>query len=158
MTTGTHATFGRPPARAGHLPVRAAPPPAGVGRPPFRAAVVLGAALLLAGSAGCATEAGTAGSAATASPDTTTTTTSPALPSPSPTAARTRVTGSVTRGGSGPCYGLRADDGTLYALYNPRGVRLTLGERLTVGVEPLRLRIDCGPGTTVAVVTLDRLG
>ncbi|WP_229071825.1 hypothetical protein [Actinoplanes sp. DH11] len=61
------------------------------------------------------------------------------------------VSGMVTRGGTGPCYGLTADDGTKYALYGTDGVELTKGERVRVQVETTQLRIYCGPGDLMAM-------
>ena len=56
------------------------------------------------------------------------------------------VVGTVTRGGSGPCYGLVTDDGTEYALYNADGLALTHGTRVRVHVGPPSRQVDCGTG------------
>ena len=61
------------------------------------------------------------------------------------------VAGMVTRGGTGPCYGLIADDGTRYALYSTTGVELTKGARVKVLLETTQLRIYCGAGTLMAM-------
>ncbi|MFV2012411.1 MULTISPECIES: hypothetical protein [unclassified Micromonospora] len=56
------------------------------------------------------------------------------------------LVGTVTRGGTGPCYGLVTDDGTEHALYGDDGTTLTQHTRIRVKVAPLRIRIHCGPG------------
>ena len=65
------------------------------------------------------------------------------------------VVGTVTRGGSGPCYGLQTDDGTQYALYSAAGPTLTRGERVKVRTRPSRLRIDCGPGRFAEIAAIE---
>lgn len=61
------------------------------------------------------------------------------------------VAGMVTRGGTGPCYGLIADDGQRYALYSTAGTELVQGSRVKVKLETTMLRIYCGPGTLMAM-------
>jgi|GEM_PF-1655327 len=56
------------------------------------------------------------------------------------------LVGTVTRGGTGPCYGLVTDDGTEHALYGDDGTTLTQHTRIRAKVAPLRIRIYCGPG------------
>ncbi|WP_433373319.1 hypothetical protein ACQPZX_01630 [Actinoplanes sp. CA-142083] len=56
------------------------------------------------------------------------------------------IVGTVTAGGTGPCYGLETDDGVQYALYSTAGIRLDKGTRVRVKATPSRLRIHCGPG------------
>ncbi|MFI7539680.1 hypothetical protein [Actinoplanes sp. NPDC049599] len=73
------------------------------------------------------------------------------------TKATTVIVGTVSRGGSGPCYSLVTDDGVQYALYEAKGRALSTGIRITVDAVPSRLRIDCGPGTLVEVKTLTPL-
>jgi hypothetical protein len=77
----------------------------------------------------------------------------PTLPTPPrpqkrPTDEITGVwpTGTVTRGGSGPCYGFRDEGGRQYALYSNRKFELREGKRGRVRVATLALRIYCGPG------------
>jgi hypothetical protein len=65
------------------------------------------------------------------------------------------VSGSVTRGGQGPCYGFTADDGTKYALYNTDGLELTQGDRMKVNLETTLIRIYCGPGTLMAMTAAE---
>ncbi|MEV0730339.1 hypothetical protein [Polymorphospora sp. NPDC050346] len=62
------------------------------------------------------------------------------------------VTGLVVRGGNGPCFGVQNDDGKLYALHSSEGVRLQEGTFVRVKVEPLLLRINCGPGEHHSIV------
>lgn len=62
------------------------------------------------------------------------------------------VAGMVTRGGTGPCYGLIADDGTRYALHSTKGIELTKGARVKVNLETTMLRIYCGPGKLMAML------
>jgi hypothetical protein len=64
------------------------------------------------------------------------------------------VVGTVTRGGSGPCYGLQTDDGVDYALYSAGGQQLTRGTRVKVQTRPTRLRIDCGAGRFVEIAAI----
>jgi hypothetical protein len=56
------------------------------------------------------------------------------------------IVGTVTAGGTGPCYGLETDEGVQYALYSTAGIRLDRGTRVRVKGTPSRLRIYCGPG------------
>ncbi|MFY1635657.1 hypothetical protein ACN27F_20680 [Solwaraspora sp. WMMB335] len=56
------------------------------------------------------------------------------------------LVGTVTRGGTGPCYGLITDDGVEHALHSTDGTELTRHTRIRVKVAPLRIRIHCGPG------------
>ena len=58
------------------------------------------------------------------------------------------VLGTVTRGGSGPCYGLRTDDGTELALSGSTAGTLEPGDRIRalVRLPAERHVIDCGPG------------
>ena len=56
------------------------------------------------------------------------------------------IVGTVTAGGTGPCYGLVTDDGIKYALHSTAGTRLDKGARVRVQGTPAKIRIDCGPG------------
>ena len=62
------------------------------------------------------------------------------------------VSGMVTRGGKGPCYGLVTDEGTRYALYSTDGTELTKGDRVKAHLEPSLLRIYCGPGALMTML------
>jgi hypothetical protein len=103
-----------------------------------------------------------------------TTTSSPATPSerPLPTITLTDkppkeptdkqpstgwVAGMVTIGGTGPCYGLIADDGNRYALYSTAGINLKQGERVKVQLEATPLRIYCGPGDLMAMTDAETI-
>jgi hypothetical protein len=56
------------------------------------------------------------------------------------------IVGTVTAGGTGPCYGLETDEGVPYALHSTAGIRLDKGARVRVKATPSRLLIYCGPG------------
>ena len=68
------------------------------------------------------------------------------------------VVGTVTRGGSGPCYGLETDDGTEYAVHVPGGRVVTKGERVRVSVTPSTRPPDCGPGRPIEATAIEPLG
>jgi hypothetical protein len=67
------------------------------------------------------------------------------------------VAGMVTRGGTGPCYGLIADDGNRYALYSTAGIDLKQGDRVKVQLEASPLRIYCGPGDLMAMTDAETI-
>jgi hypothetical protein len=56
------------------------------------------------------------------------------------------IVGTVTAGGTGPCYGLETDEGQQYALHSTAGTRLDKGARIRIKATPARVRINCGPG------------
>ncbi|MGQ5264112.1 hypothetical protein ACTWLT_25545 [Micromonospora sp. ZYX-F-536] len=64
------------------------------------------------------------------------------------------VSGTVTRGGTGPCYGMVAEDGTEYALHGPDAGELRAGSFVTLRLAPLQARIACGPGKPMSIVPL----
>jgi hypothetical protein len=64
------------------------------------------------------------------------------------------VEGTVTRGGSGPCYGLVTFDGVAYAMYSDTGIKLAKGDHIRARVTPAKLRISCGEGTPVSMGTV----
>jgi hypothetical protein len=68
------------------------------------------------------------------------------------------IVGKVTRGGSGPCYGLLTVDGDEYALYSAKGIELEEGTTVRVRFEPLKLKIHCGPGRHVSLLEATVLG
>ena len=68
------------------------------------------------------------------------------------------ITGSVTKGGGGPCFGLKSDDGVQYAMHSTEARTLKPGDRVRVQVTPSRLRISCGDGTQVQLQALEALG
>ena len=71
---------------------------------------------------------------------------------PSDYLAGDMINGRVTKGGSGPCYGLETDDGVQYALHSTTGMTLEEGTYVRVKVAPLRLKIYCGPGAHLALL------
>jgi hypothetical protein len=64
------------------------------------------------------------------------------------------VEGTVTRGGSGPCYGMVTFDGVEYAMYSDAGVKLAKGDHIRARLSPAKLRISCGDGTPVSMGTV----
>ncbi|MDQ7908377.1 hypothetical protein RB614_28005 [Phytohabitans sp. ZYX-F-186] len=81
----------------------------------------------------------------------------PASPS-DPRPPKNVLVGRVTRGGSGPCYGMETDDGKQYALYSDAGTSLEVGTTIRVEAAPLLLKIDCGPGEPRSAVRIERVG
>jgi hypothetical protein len=68
------------------------------------------------------------------------------------------IVGRVTRGGTGPCYGLVTDDDVEYAMYSAAGPTLREGSTVRVRFEPLLLKINCGPGRHISAVEVAVLG
>ena len=66
------------------------------------------------------------------------------------------IEGTVTRGGTGPCYGLVTFDGVAYAMHSIKGIKLVKGEHIRAELTPAKLRIDCGEGITVSLGDLQR--
>jgi hypothetical protein len=66
------------------------------------------------------------------------------------------VEGTITRGGSGPCYGLVTFDGVAYAMYSGKGTELAVGDHIKAALTPAKLRIDCGEGIPVTMGALQR--
>ncbi|MEV4654950.1 hypothetical protein [Micromonospora sp. NPDC049301] len=62
------------------------------------------------------------------------------------------VAGHITRGGSGPCYGLVSEDGVEYALHGPGAGNLAQGSFVTLRISARSPRIDCGPGVPASIV------
>jgi hypothetical protein len=52
----------------------------------------------------------------------------------------------VSRGGSGPCYGVVTATGVGYALYSTQGFRLATGDRVRVRIIPGAIPVNCGSG------------
>jgi hypothetical protein len=67
------------------------------------------------------------------------------------------VAGLVTKGGSGPCYGVTTDDGTQYALHSTAGLQLPKGKYVRVRTAPSALRIYCGPGRLLDLVRVESI-
>jgi hypothetical protein len=68
------------------------------------------------------------------------------------------VVGVITRGGTGPCYGLAAEDGKTYALHSTEGITLTKNAHVRVKVIASRLRISCGEGQQVLLQAVEPIG
>ena len=64
------------------------------------------------------------------------------------------ITGKVTRGGSGPCYGITADNGQAYAVYSAKPAPLEQGARVKARLTPGRTPKNCGSGTPATLVRL----
>jgi len=67
------------------------------------------------------------------------------------------VVGTVTAGGSGPCYGLVTDNGKQYALHSTAGTTLKKGTRLRVRTKPADARVSCGAGKQVEMLAVEPL-
>jgi hypothetical protein len=65
------------------------------------------------------------------------------------------VVGVVTRGGSGPCFGVQTDDGVEYALYSGLHLTLTRGQYVRLRTALSDLRVDCGSGRFRAIVAVE---
>ena len=83
--------------------------------------------------------------------------TPPTSPPKSPTDALPTdvVVGRITKGGTGPCYGLITDDEKQYALYSTAGTALAEGQIVRVQTAPLLLKINCGPGEHRSIVKVE---
>ena len=64
------------------------------------------------------------------------------------------ITGKVTRGGSGPCYGITADDGEAYAVYSAKPAPLEVGTRVKARLTPGKTPRKCGSGTPATLARL----
>jgi hypothetical protein len=64
--------------------------------------------------------------------------------------------GTITRGGSGPCYGLVTFDGVAYAMHSTEGTVLAKGDHIRAELTPAKLRIDCGKGIPVSMGAIQR--
>ncbi|MBQ0979063.1 hypothetical protein [Micromonospora sp. M61] len=62
------------------------------------------------------------------------------------------ITGHITRGGGGPCYGLVAEDGRAYALHGPGYGNLTERSFVTLRIVARSSEVDCGVGVPVSIV------
>jgi hypothetical protein len=128
-----------------------------------RVVVLCSGLLFLAGCAQGAPPVDGPGSPAPAAPSTDAslpTFTRPTAPPEDPTDQikdTSIVVGLVTRGGSGPCYGLQTDNGTQYALYSNTKHELPRGKYVRVQTKPSLLRIDCGPGKLLEIVRVESI-
>ncbi|MGN9802879.1 hypothetical protein [Micromonospora sp. L32] len=86
----------------------------------------------------------------------------PRPPGPPKKPTDNRVTdvlaGRITRGGSGPCYGLVTDDGREYALHGSGMGVFGTGTTVLVTIAPGDPAHDCGPGTRASIVKISRVG
>ena len=57
------------------------------------------------------------------------------------------VAGRVVRGGAGPCYGVRTDDGKLYAVHSTSAGELEVGTTVLVKLGPARPRWTAVPAS-----------
>ncbi|MGC4895614.1 hypothetical protein [Micromonospora sp. DT31] len=62
------------------------------------------------------------------------------------------VAGWITRGGSGPCYGLMDENGTEYAVYGPNAGELRKGDLVTLRLTARDRSVDCGPGMPMRII------
>ncbi|WP_245666937.1 hypothetical protein [Micromonospora sediminicola] len=78
----------------------------------------------------------------------------PAGPPKKPTDNRPTgvVAGWITRGGSGPCYGLVDENGREYAVHGPEAGELREGDFVTLRLTSRDRSVDCGPGVPMRVV------
>jgi hypothetical protein len=67
------------------------------------------------------------------------------------------VIGRVTRGGSGPCYGVVDDDAVEYAVFSTAGVTLAEGATVRIRFDALKRAIDCGAGRRIHASKIDVL-
>ncbi|MFC3503849.1 hypothetical protein ACFOOK_23160 [Micromonospora krabiensis] len=67
------------------------------------------------------------------------------------------LAGRISRGGSGPCYGLTTDDGTEYALYGENLGTWPTGSWVRVTVGPASGTAECGPGIRKDLLTITRV-
>lgn len=61
------------------------------------------------------------------------------------------IEGTITRGGTGPCYGMVTFDGVTYAMYSDTGVKLAEGDHIQARLTPAKQRISCGDGIPVSL-------
>jgi hypothetical protein len=66
------------------------------------------------------------------------------------------IEGTITRGGTGPCYGLVTFDGVAYAMYSDTGTELAEGDHIRARLTPAKLRISCGEGIAVEMGAIQR--
>ncbi|MFC4148897.1 hypothetical protein ACFO0M_21800 [Micromonospora mangrovi] len=68
------------------------------------------------------------------------------------------LAGRITRGGTGPCYGLVTDDGREYALHGENMGTWGTGTWVRVTIGPPVSGVDCGPGTRVELRKIEPVG
>lgn len=67
------------------------------------------------------------------------------------------VVGQITQV-NGACYQLVDNEGRDWALYGTGVAKVAIGETVRVKVEPLTLKINCGPGQAARIVKLEVVG
>ncbi|PWU47618.1 hypothetical protein DLJ47_30115 [Micromonospora sp. S4605] len=84
----------------------------------------------------------------------------PTAPPSQPTDLRKAniLAGRITRGGTGPCYGLVTDDGREYALHGVGKGSFATGSWVRVTVGPADPAADCGPGTPASIIKISPVG
>jgi hypothetical protein len=68
------------------------------------------------------------------------------------------IVGRVTRGGSGPCYGVIDEDGTHFAVYSTAGMSLGVGATVRIRFEQPKRTIDCGAGRPIQAIQIAIVG
>jgi hypothetical protein len=68
------------------------------------------------------------------------------------------IVGVVTRGGSGPCYGIIDQDGTEFAVHSTAGLSFREGTTVRVRFQQPTQTIDCGTGRPIEAVHIAVLG
>ncbi|WP_319459753.1 hypothetical protein [Micromonospora sp. RTP1Z1] len=66
--------------------------------------------------------------------------------------------GRISRGGSGPCYGLVTDDGHEYALHGENLGTWGTGTWVRVTIGPPTSNADCGPGIRADLIKINPVG
>jgi hypothetical protein len=87
----------------------------------------------------------------------------PTLGPPNPTQSRPSdyiagdtIAGRVTKGGTGPCYEVTNEDDKVYVLHSTAGLALVEGTYVTAKVAPLRVKVDCGPGKALSLLSFTK--
>jgi hypothetical protein len=62
------------------------------------------------------------------------------------------LTATVTAGGSGPCYSLKASDGETWAVYSTKSVPMDDGDQVRVRITPGKTAVNCGSGKPATLV------
>ncbi|MBU2667682.1 hypothetical protein KOI35_29640 [Actinoplanes bogorensis] len=77
----------------------------------------------------------------------------PGVKAPNPADLRVGwLTATVTKGGSGPCYGVTAEDGVAWSLYSKKSVPLAKGDHVKARITPGKTPVDCGSGKPATLV------
>ena len=65
------------------------------------------------------------------------------------------MTGTITRVGDGPCYGMTTDAGRELALYTRADVEFAEGDAVRVRVTAAAFNVDCGSGELMRLLEVD---